>query len=101
MVNELAGLVAAENIDARREKREHDDMDGKKITSANRHAFLESIEVRDHARLMMSTSHCQDLVQPDSSLMTGGKPAKMRKRHSTTEVMKLTTWVRGRQRPRS
>src|SRR5215831_15873965 len=44
--------------------------------------------------VMASTNHCHDLAQASSRLITGGKPARIRKRQITTEMMKLTTWVR-------
>src|SRR5690242_17564326 len=44
--------------------------------------------------VMTSTSHCQPCVRFWSRLITGGKPASTRNRHTITEMMKLTTWLR-------
>src|ERR1035441_2684684 len=44
--------------------------------------------------VMVSTSHCQLCVRLCSKLMTGGKPARIKNKHATTEMMKLTTWLR-------
>ena len=41
---------------------------------------------------MVSTSH--GLAQLSSMLITGGKPAKMKNRQTTTAIIKLTTCVR-------
>src|SRR5208283_5354996 len=78
------------------EKSEKAMIERKKITSRESSTpfWNPSKWVMKLSEVMVSTSHCQDLAQPDKSRMTGGKPANSRKRQSTTEIMKLTTWVR-------
>ena len=88
----LAGTMAAED-DARGEQREPDDRQEEDHVARIEHAFLEAVEMGDHAE-RSDDVHQPGLAQLSSRLITGGKPARIRNRQITTERMKLTTWLR-------
>ena len=58
------------------------------------HALLDALEMRHHAECGDRLRRATAWPTATSRFVTGGQPARIRKRQITTETMKLTTWLR-------
>ena len=76
-------------------KRREDDH-GEEVEDVARieHAFLDGFEMSHDAEGRDTASTNHGLAHCDEQIVTGGQPARIRKSESTTETMKLTTWLR-------